>query len=403
MKRCLMILFVSMLSLVLIMGCSKDKKDNPTASAPASITESTNANGLATLTLGSFTINATVQDSLHAGLANIDVSGYLTHNSVLLEAFDATGTYYPSITLTPLTTGKSDQSGRIQSPENIMVAATLILYPVQWGVMGLAGSGIDEIATDAWTTDTWHSGQLYDMYNIIDTVSTFEHGVFVNMSAAMQQATGAPFRTAVFLPSQISDFATFSSLAGYAFHIFMGDTLHFSQLSYSEDPLPIMHVDNVILNRDFWAQFTLSWGENPRDLDSHLWTPPIDSAAYHVYFVDHGDSASAPYAYLDVDDVSSYGPEHVTIYQGFPGTYTYAVYHWSGTGTLATSGASVSLLKPNGSVETFNVPTDTTGVGENWWWNVCTIDGTTGEITRINTLAADPPINFKMASGTKPY
>ncbi len=401
MKRCLMILFVSLLSLVLIMGCGKDKKDS-IASAPESTTATTDANGLATLTLGSYTINATVQDSIHTGLANIEVSGYLTHNSVLLEAFDAAATYYPSVILTPLSTGKNGQSGRIQSPENIMVAATLILYRVQWGVMGLEGSGIDEIATDEWTTETWHNGSLYEMYNIIDTVSAFDHGVFVNMSHAMQQATGAPFRTAVFLPSQISDYATFSSLAGVVFHVFMGDSLHFCQMSYSGASLPIMHVDNVTLLRDFWAQFTLSWGENPRDLDSHLWTPSIISSAYHVYFVDHGNSTSAPFADLDVDDQYSYGPEHITIYQSFPGTYTYSVYHWAGTGTLATSGASVSLLKPNGSVETFNVPTDTTGVGSNWWWNVCTIDGTTGEITPINTLTANPPIDFKMATGTKP-
>ena len=110
-----------------------------------------------------------------------------------------------------------------------------------------------------------------------------------------------------------------------------------------------MNISGIAMNRDFWLQFTLTWGEEPRDLDSHLFTPEIpgtyDTIAYHVYYASPGNAQSAPFADLDVDDVTSYGPEHITIWDEFPGTYSYAVYHYSGTGTIVTSGAEVGVLK----------------------------------------------------------
>jgi hypothetical protein len=394
MKRYLMILSVIVLSLVLIAGCGKDKKTT-VASNPASATQATNANGQTTLTLGSVTVTATVQDSAHAGLANIHVSGYLTHNSVLLEAFDSTQTYYPSITLTPLATSKEGQPGSIQSPENIMVAATMILYPVQLGVSGIdEASGLDDAVADEWTAETWQTGTLQDAYNVIDTVSAYDHGVFVSLSQTVFQSAGAPFRVAVFLPNQYSDFATFSSLAGYVFHIFAGDTLHFAQIRYSSALLPILQVDNIIMDRNFWAQFTLVWGETPYDLDSHLWTPKygIDSSRYHVYYGRSGNQTEAPYADLDVDDTYSFGPEHITIYQAYPGSYTYAVHDYrSDDGLISNSQASVSILKPDGTVQTLNVPTTVPGVQENWWWIVARVDGTTGAVTVVDSLSAYPP------------
>jgi hypothetical protein len=397
MKRYLMILSVIALSLIMIVGCSKDKKNDNTGVQPASATQSTNANGLATLTLGANTVTATVQDAAHTGLQHINVSGYLSHDNVLVEAFDTSGTYYPSITVVPLTTvlAKSGLPNRINSPDEIAsaaVAATLTMYPITWGAMGLdSSSGIDAIVDDAWTSEVWHTGLLTDMYNIIDTVSVFEDGVFIHLNQSVFDTSNSQFRTAVFIPNQISDFATFASLVGSEFQLFAEDTLHFCQLSYSGIALPVMFVDNIIMNRNFWAQFTLRWGETPRDIDSHLLTPSINGTVYHIRFNEQGEVGVAPYAQLDVDDVSSFGPEHLTIYQNFAGTYTYAVYNWSGEAVLAGCGASVTLIKPDGSVQTFNVPTDTTGEAANIWWHVCTIDGTTGHMTPINILSPDPP------------
>jgi len=148
------------------------------------------------------------------------------------------------------------------------------------------------------------------------------------------------------------------------------------------------------MNRNFWGQFTLVWGLDPTDLDSHLWTPPhgVGNAVYHVCYYRRGSQTSDPFADLDVDDVSSYGPEHVTIYQPYTGTYTYAVHDYSGNGLLTTSNASVTLLKPNGAVQTFNVPTSWPGVQPNWWWIVCRVNGETGAVTTVDSLSATPPL-----------
>jgi len=153
--------------------------------------------------------------------------------------------------------------------------------------------------------------------------------------------------------------------------------------------------DEDILNEkdemtQFYRRITLTWGANPRDLDSHLWTPSIGGHSYHVYFSSKGSENSPPYAELDVDDVSSYGPENITIKQLFSGTYYYSVYHYSGTGTITTSGANVKVYGPQGDVlNSLNVPSGS--VGSNWWWNVLKIDGSTGQITIVNEISSSPP------------
>lgn len=49
----------------------------------------------------------------------------------------------------------------------------------------------------------------------------------------------------------------------------------------------------------------LTWGENPRDLDSHI-TYTDDSSSYHIYYNNKIDSTTG--TNLDIDDVTSYGP-----------------------------------------------------------------------------------------------
>jgi len=150
-------------------------------------------------------------------------------------------------------------------------------------------------------------------------------------------------------------------------------------------------------------RIVLTWGENPRDLDSHLWTPSIEGSTYHVWYVDMGSLDSPPYANLDVDDITSYGPETVTISTVYPGIYTYAVHHynfWSDDyGTITTSGAVVKIYSNVGLLREFSVPTTESGSG--WWWRVFTLDGSTGEITEINTITADPPIAYNLVPTPK--
>lgn len=100
----------------------------------------------------------------------------------------------------------------------------------------------------------------------------------------------------------------------------------------------------------------LSWGESPRDLDSHLIRKTNGSQDYQVYYgFKTGVDAS-----LDRDDTSSYGPETITINSVNQGSvYTYYVYNFSGgeNTVLPQSGAKVEL-NFNGTQRVFNVPNE---------------------------------------------
>jgi hypothetical protein len=108
----------------------------------------------------------------------------------------------------------------------------------------------------------------------------------------------------------------------------------------------------------------LTWGELPFDLDSHLYTPAGDE----IYYGSPGNLIAAPFANLDVDDTSSYGPEVITISRLMVGTYTYFVNNFSGhaNGPIAASGARVELNVPGRPSELFAPPTGETSTTTDW-------------------------------------
>lgn len=138
-------------------------------------------------------------------------------------------------------------------------------------------------------------------------------------------------------------------------------------------------------------RIVLTWGENPRDLDSHLLVPTSDTngnQGYHIYFSYKGinDSEQYPYAYLDIDDTSSFGPETVTIYRRLTQTYKYYVHHYAGSGQLNTSSAVVSVYNQNGLVKTYNVPSSGSGI----YWYVFDINAN-GQIVDRNVIQENAP------------
>lgn len=144
-------------------------------------------------------------------------------------------------------------------------------------------------------------------------------------------------------------------------------------------------------------RFVLNWGAEPYDIDSHLNTPDIEGQAYHIYYADKGSATAAPYALLDYDITSGYGPETMTIYQMFNGTYQYYIYNFSGSPEITTSQAVVQIYDENGLVRTLQVPT----TGEGLYWYVCDINGSNGALTIRNVIQQDAPGSFKDAMPEK--
>ncbi len=134
-------------------------------------------------------------------------------------------------------------------------------------------------------------------------------------------------------------------------------------------------------------RFVLTWGETPYDLDSHLKTPSINGTTYHIYYGDQGSSTSPPFAILDIDDVTSYGPETTTIYELKSGEYRYYIYNYSGSPAITTSNAVVQIYNESGLLHTLNIPTTGTGL----YWDICTLNGSNGNISLINQITESEP------------
>ncbi|HSH88900.1 MAG TPA: carboxypeptidase regulatory-like domain-containing protein [Ramlibacter sp.] len=135
----------------------------------------------------------------------------------------------------------------------------------------------------------------------------------------------------------------------------------------------------------------LTWGANPADLDSHLTGPNLDPSRFHVYY---SAKTAGGLCGLDVDDTTSFGPETITCpvtgnTSGAlrPGVYRYSVHHYSGSGTIATSGATVRLEGGNGAVVNYTPPAGFTGANDVWTVFELTInsDGTAG-LTTVNSV-----------------
>lgn len=102
-----------------------------------------------------------------------------------------------------------------------------------------------------------------------------------------------------------------------------------------------------------------TWGENPRDLDSHLTGPDgTETGRWHVYY---SSKTAGDMCGLDVDDTSSFGPETMTcprtgVTALRPGIYRYSVHHYSGTGNIGNSSANVRLELAGGQFYNFTPP-----------------------------------------------
>lgn len=131
----------------------------------------------------------------------------------------------------------------------------------------------------------------------------------------------------------------------------------------------------------YLRRITLTWGANPRDLDSHLKTP----TGAHIYYRNKGSQSSAPYAQLDVDDTSSYGPENISVYRYYSGGYyKYYVHLYAGTGSM--TGARVQVQNRYQVLRNFTCPSS----GSRRYWHVFNM-WPNGSITKVNRVQSVSP------------
>ena len=133
----------------------------------------------------------------------------------------------------------------------------------------------------------------------------------------------------------------------------------------------------------------LTWGEYPRDLDSHFFCHLNSNDNYHIYYGSKTFTLDGErIADLDLDDTTSYGPETTTLYDPRDGVYTFGVRNYSHNYNtdLSESGAIVQVYLSNANIPAYvyYVPQ-----GEGYFWEIFSYDTTTNRITTINTIKDD--------------
>ncbi len=139
-------------------------------------------------------------------------------------------------------------------------------------------------------------------------------------------------------------------------------------------------------------RITLNWAKNqaghPHDLDAHLTGPNPDNTCFHVFYGNTGNLVAAPFAKLEVDNISISGApptETVRIGKLTPGIYRFYVINFRNEDQdgLSRSRATVQVFGSTGQLGSFTVPN---GAGATW--TVFELNGATGQVTAINQLAS---------------
>lgn len=123
-------------------------------------------------------------------------------------------------------------------------------------------------------------------------------------------------------------------------------------------------------------RIVLTWGAYPDDLDSHAEGRSSGGRSFHIYF---SNSSESGVGNLDVDDTSSYGPETITITDA-NSEFSYYVIDYTHSGNMNSSGATVKVYLPDGTMQSFTI--SPSGSGNRW--NV--FDYKNGQITVRNTM-----------------
>lgn len=130
----------------------------------------------------------------------------------------------------------------------------------------------------------------------------------------------------------------------------------------------------------------LNWGATPSDLDSHLVGPNNAGGRFHCYYANR---TPVTFVALDVDDVTAFGPETISIGQVagafVPGTYNYYVHNYSGSPAFDASNAVVTVFSRGAQVGQFRV-SGATGTASLRYWSVCNLDLTAAGVLTVTPV-----------------
>lgn len=134
----------------------------------------------------------------------------------------------------------------------------------------------------------------------------------------------------------------------------------------------VKNINILKISRSNNYRIVLTWGAFPHDIDSHLFVanPNAKGCRDEVWYLDKND---LPYASLDVDDVTSYGPETVKITKFAPHKYhEYWIRDFNfHPGQLGKSQSVVKVYRGCRLIRTYRVPRN----ARTEYWHVFDISG----------------------------
>lgn len=350
---------------------------------------------------GNATVNVTAIDpSLDSSLMPGDYTTLSGGNAVPIESFGAIGVQITDAAGQPANL-RAGQTATLRIPlgsrsENAPATIPLFYFDMasgrwqQEGSATLQGTGTGRYYEgtvthfSVWNADrisetVWVNGCVADNAGTrVSGATLTSDGIdYSGTSSAVSGANGL-FRIAV----RANSLATLIGLQG---------TLLTNTLRVTSGGAEMTLPDCLVLAANAnGVSIKLTWGANPSDLDSHLWTP----SGTEVYYSNKGQLAAAPFANLDVDDTDSFGPEVITLTKLMVGTYKYAVRNYSGygDGPMKSSGARVELVLPGGRTELFVPPaTGETAATDYWTLFDLTVDAQCNiTVTRTEAYTATP-------------
>jgi hypothetical protein len=205
-------------------------------------------------------------------------------------------------------------------------------------------------------------------------------GLTVNLRAGINTTSGPIVTTTltgnngVYLISNLpaGNYTAEASGTGYS-------TAFFTVLCIGNTTTPNQNgVISPILPSD-QIRIVLTWGATPSDLDSHFFGPLADGTRFHMWYpYAFGNSPWPTIVTLDLDDVTSFGPETTTLFQQIDGVYKFSVHDYTNrnsttSAALSGSGAQVRVYRGADLIANFNVPLNQAAT----LWEVFELEGST--------------------------
>ena len=364
--------------------------DDPASEASVAITANSLVDSNGDLPTGDVTAKLTVLDP--SQVTDVMPGDFLTDDNASglrqIESFGAATITFEDQNNNELNLSNG-ASSTVRIPvntKNSTPKATIPLYYyddstgewVQEGTASLVGSG-DTAYYEGTVThfSTWNCDDIYDRVLINGCVVDIDNNPISGITATSEGSNYSGSATTITDSNGLFSIYAKQNAQVILFASDSGRKSNTVTVSTGTDDVDLTP---CLIMGDQNISVTLTWGDSPRDLDSHLVGPD-----YHVYYSSRGSLSSAPYANLDVDDTTGQGPEVVSITRfSEPGVYTYSVRNYSGTFTPDMTGSPAKVeLNLNGQVYLYTPPA---GEESNRVWNVFTLTVDSSNNVSVQTL-----------------